>query len=96
MVYRENQCLGLLDYCDKIKPFANAKASFYFVVHLFREAFHNTLTESIVCRTAVVALNNGAIPEIIMHNKTRFVIDSIDHAENLIHKIEKIKRKNAK
>ena len=90
------QYLGLLDYRDKIKLFANAKASFHFAMYPFREAFGNTLTESMACGTPVIALNNGSIPEIVMHNKTGFVVGSVDQAEKAVPKVEKIQRKDCR
>ena len=90
------QYLGLLDYEDKIKLFANATASFHFAIYPFREAFGNTLIESMACGTPVIALNNGAIPEIVIHNKTGFVINFIDQTYEFVTKIKKVSRENCR
>jgi len=88
--------VGLLNYEDKIKLFSKAKASFHFATYPFREAFGNTLTESMACGTPVIALRNGAIPEIIEHNKTGFVVDSVKEAETFVKKIKEINRQDCR
>ena len=42
------------------------------------EPFGLVLIESMACGTPVLALNKGSVPEIVMHGKTGFVVDSID------------------
>lgn len=84
--------LGLLNYESKIQLFAKAKASFHFAIYPFREAFGNTLTESMACGTPVIALTNGAIPEIVIHNKTGFVIEKVENVIEFVSKINQIKR----
>lgn len=42
------------------------------------EPFGLVLVESMACGTPVVALNRGAVPEIVVDGKTGFVVDSMD------------------
>ena len=42
------------------------------------EPFGLVLVESMACGTPVIALNRGAVPEIVVDGKTGFVVDSID------------------
>jgi glycosyltransferase involved in cell wall biosynthesis len=42
------------------------------------EPFGLVLVESMACGTPVIALNKGAVPEILVDGKTGFVVDSID------------------
>ena len=42
------------------------------------EPFGLVLIESMACGTPVLALNKGSVPEIVLHGKTGFVVDSID------------------
>ncbi len=42
------------------------------------EPFGLVLIESMACGTPVVAFNKGSVPEIVIHGKTGFVVDSID------------------
>jgi glycosyltransferase involved in cell wall biosynthesis len=42
------------------------------------EPFGLVLVESMACGTPVVALNRGAVPEIVVDGKTGFVVDSLD------------------
>ncbi len=41
-----------------------------------KEAFCNTLIESMVCGTPVVAFNFGSVPELVAHGKTGYVINA--------------------
>ena len=42
------------------------------------EPFGLVLVESMACGTPVIALNKGAVPEIVVDGKTGFVVDSMD------------------
>lgn len=42
------------------------------------EPFGLVLIESMACGTPVLAFNKGSVPEIIIHGKTGFVVDSVD------------------
>ncbi|MBN2144728.1 MAG: glycosyltransferase family 4 protein [Candidatus Aureabacteria bacterium] len=42
------------------------------------EPFGLVLIESMACGTPVVAFRKGSVPEIILHGKTGFVVDSVD------------------
>ena len=42
------------------------------------EPFGLVLVESMACGTPVIALNRGAVPEIVVDGKTGFVVDSAD------------------
>jgi len=88
--------IGLLNYEDKIKLFSNATASFHFAMYPFREAFGNTLTESMAGGTPVIALKNGAIPEIIIHGKTGFVLDTPEQTNDYLQKIKDIQREDCR
>jgi len=43
------------------------------------EPFGLVLIESMACGTPVLAFDKGSVPEIVIHGKTGFVVDSIDH-----------------
>lgn len=56
------------------------------------EPFGLVLIESMACGTPVLALNKGSVPEIIIHGKTGFVVDSIDHMIEAVKAIHLIDR----
>lgn len=56
------------------------------------EPFGLSFVEAMACGTPVVALKRGAVPEIVMHNKTGFIGDSIDQMVRYCGLIDKIGR----
>lgn len=54
------------------------------------EPFGLVLIESMACGTPVLALNKGSVPEIVIHGKTGFVMDSIDEMPEAIGAIHNI------
>ncbi|WP_447969174.1 glycosyltransferase family 4 protein [Nitrospira sp. M1] len=55
------------------------------------EPFGLVLIESMACGTPIIAFRKGSVPEIVIHGKTGFIVDSIDRmaeAVNAIHLIE--------
>src|SRR4030042_3072717 len=58
----------------------------------WREPFGLTLIESMACGTPVIAFRRGSIPEIIVHRKTGFVVESEKEMAKAVRKIETIDR----
>ena len=54
------------------------------------EPFGLVLIESMACGTPVLAFNKGSVPEIVMHGKTGFVVDSIDQMTEAVKAIHLI------
>ncbi len=54
------------------------------------EPFGLVLVESMACGTPVVALNRGAVPEIVVDGKTGFVVDSVDAMIESVGRIDSI------
>jgi len=46
----------------------------------FDEPFGLSVAESMLCGTPVIAFNRGSMPELIVHKKTGFLVDSVDEA----------------
>lgn len=65
--------VGLVEGGAKVKLIQDAKA-FIFPVER-QEPFGMTLIEAMSCGTPVIAYNNGAIPEIVVDNKTGFLVN---------------------
>lgn len=55
------------------------------------EPFGLVLIESMACGTPVIALNKGSVPEIVLHGKTGFVVDSIKEMVGAAKSIGRIK-----
>ncbi len=54
------------------------------------EPFGLVLVESMACGTPVISLNRGAVPEVVVHGKTGFAVDSIGAMVNAVGRIESI------
>ena len=66
------------------------KARFYLHPGSYDEPFGLVLIEAMACGTPVIASNKGAIPEVIEHGKTGFVINSLEEAIESIPKLKDI------
>src|ERR1700761_7542377 len=58
----------------------------------FDEPFGLSVAEAMLCGTPVIAFNKGAMSELILHNKTGFLVNNIDEAIEAITQISKINR----
>ncbi|MFW6259471.1 MAG: glycosyltransferase family 4 protein, partial [Tangfeifania sp.] len=58
----------------------------------FKEPFGLSVAESMFCGAPVIAFNKGSMPELICHEKTGFLVNSIDEAVERIQDISKINR----
>lgn len=54
------------------------------------EPFGLVLIESMACGTPVVAFRKGSVPEIVIHGKTGFVVDSVDEMAKAVKAIRAI------
>ncbi len=59
----------------------------------FREPFGLSVAEAMLCGTPVIAFNLGSMPELIIHEKTGFLVDSIAEAAEAVGNIASISRK---
>ncbi len=58
----------------------------------FNEPFGLSVVESMLCGTPVIAFNRGAMPELILHEKTGLLVNSIDEAISGLRNINEIDR----
>lgn len=58
----------------------------------FEEPFGLSVAESMFCGTPVIAFNKGSMSELILHEKTGFLVNSIDEAVESIASIQHINR----
>jgi len=59
----------------------------------FEEPFGLSVAESMLCGTPVIAFNKGSMPELIVHEKTGFLVNKIDEAVGILKDIKQIDRK---
>lgn len=64
------------------------------LLHLinFDEPFGLSVAEAMACGTPVIAFNRGSMPELIKHEKTGFLVDSLDEAVEAASAVKKIER----
>lgn len=82
--------IGEVDLPGKVKLLRGAKALLNPV--RLHESFGLTNIEAMAVGTPVIALSNGAIPEIIQDGTTGFICSSVDEMVAAIPKIDSIKR----
>ncbi len=90
--------LGEVTEEQKISLYQNAKALIFPTgVHgNWIEAFGLVAIEAMSCGTPVITWNNGAMPEVVVHNHTGFICDSIEDIKNAIINIDNIKPENCR
>lgn len=62
----------------------------------FDEPFGLSVAEAMCCGTPVIAYNRGSMPELIQHEKTGFLVNSIDEAVKAVDRISAINRKDCR
>ena len=58
----------------------------------FDEPFGLSVAESMLCGTPVVAFNRGSMPELIVQEKTGFLVDTVDEAVSVLKDVGQIDR----
>ena len=58
----------------------------------FNEPFGLSVAEAMLCGTPAIAFNKGAMPELILHNKTGFLVNNINGAIEAVDNIAQINR----
>ncbi len=58
----------------------------------FAEPFGMSVAESMLCGTPVIAFNKGSMPELIQHEKTGFLVNTVDEAVEVISQLSSIDR----
>ena len=62
----------------------------------FDEPFGMSVAEAMMCGTPVIAYNRGSMAELILDNKTGFLVTSSEEAINAVSKVEDINRKDCR
>lgn len=68
------------------------------LLHLisFNEPFGLSVAEAMCCGTPVIAFNRGSMPELILHEKTGFLVNTTEEAAAAVHKLSLIIRTNCR
>ena len=82
--------LGEVGDKEKSNFLRNAKALLYPIK--WEEPFGLVMVEAQACGTPVVAFNRGSVPEVVSHNKTGFVVPTLDKMADAVQKIDRISR----
>lgn len=72
----------------KIRKMQEAKALLF--PSAMGEPYGLVAVEAMACGTPVIASNDGAISEVVIHNKTGFICNSIEEMIDSVNKIDKI------
>jgi glycosyltransferase involved in cell wall biosynthesis len=62
----------------------------------FDEPFGLSVAEAMLCGTPVVAFNRGSMPELIKHEETGFLVDTVDGAADAVNNIKGINRQDCR
>jgi len=62
----------------------------------FDEPFGMSVAEAMMCGTPVIAYNRGSMAELILDNKTGFLVNSVEGAVSAVYKIKDINRKDCR
>jgi len=60
----------------------------------FNEPFGMSVAEAMLCGTPVIAFNKGSMPELIQHEKTGFLVNTIDEAVEVVNQVKNINRED--
>ncbi len=80
--------IGEIDSAQKRLWYRYAQATLFPIQ--WGEPFGLVLIESMACGTPIIALNKGSVPEIVIHGKTGFVVDTIDEMIDAVRDIHLI------
>jgi glycosyltransferase involved in cell wall biosynthesis len=60
----------------------------------FDEPFGLSVAEAMLCGTPVIAFNRGSMPELIKHEQTGFLVNTVDEAVAAVNELKNIKRQD--
>jgi glycosyltransferase involved in cell wall biosynthesis len=82
--------IGEVGGADRIRFLGDAHALLFPID--WPEPFGLVMIEALACGTPVVALRRGSVPEVIRHERTGFIVDSVDDMVQAVKRIDRIDR----
>ena len=79
---------------EKIKLYQGAKGLLFPI--LWEEPFGLVMIEAMSCRTPVIAYSHGAISEVLINNKTGYIVENISQMIEKINKVDQINRRDCR
>ncbi|KKG16561.1 mannose-6-phosphate isomerase [Methanosarcina sp. 2.H.T.1A.6] len=73
---------------------SNARALLHMIN--YEEAFGLGVVEALTCGTPVIAINRGAMPELILDGETGFLVNNADEAVEAVQKVSSISRRRCR
>ncbi len=86
--------IGEIGEKEKDEFLGNAYALLFLID--WPEPFGLVMIESLACGTPVIAWNCGSVPEVIEHNKTGFIVNSMEEAKKAVEQVEKLSRRTCR
>lgn len=86
--------IGEINDMQKQEFLGNASALLFPIS--WPEPFGLVMTEAMACGTPVIAYNRGAVPEIIEHGVSGFIVNTQQEAINAIHRLDSIDRQQCR
>lgn len=91
---KNTEFYGEVDQATKLELYRSAECLLFPVQ--WPEPFGLVMIESMACGTPVVAINNGAVPEVVKHNHTGYIVDNEMEMVEAAKSIDKIDRANCR
>ena len=88
------QYVGEVDYYRKRELLSQAHCLLAPIS--WEEPFGLFMIEAMVCGTPVVAFNRGAVPEVVAHGETGFVVDTLDEMTSAVEEVHRIDPKRCR
>ncbi len=86
--------VGPADHVRKNQLFGGAFACLHLVT--YEEAFGLTQVEAMACGTPVIGFRRGAVPEIIAHGVSGFVVDTLEEAVKALARVPDLDRRKCR
>ncbi len=86
--------LGEANGAQKRQLFAGARCLLFPV--RWEEPFGITMVEAMACGTPVIAFNRGAVPEVVVHGETGFIVGDIDDMVEAVRTVDTIDRRKCR
>jgi glycosyltransferase involved in cell wall biosynthesis len=86
--------IGEVNEVEKNELMGNADALLFPIT--WPEPFGLVMTEAMACGTPVIAFNRGAVPEVLAHKKTGYIVNTVDEAVDALNSLPAINRQDCR